>query len=89
VLDAIAQYWPVAAINGLAAVTFMIGYVLFGVAMTKNGDPASLVRRARRGGRPGPSAGLGHFRPRFNGRMVAIGLGRAARPVEDLPTSMT
>ncbi len=35
VLDAIAQYWPVAAINGLAAVTFMIGYVLFGVAMTK------------------------------------------------------
>ena len=35
VLDAIAQYWPVAAINGLAAVTFIIGYVLFGVAMTK------------------------------------------------------
>jgi len=35
VLDAILQYWPVAVINGLAAITFMIGYVLFGIAMTK------------------------------------------------------
>ena len=35
VLDAIAQYWPVAVINGLAAIAFMIGYVLFGIAMTK------------------------------------------------------
>jgi hypothetical protein len=39
VLDAIAQYWPVAIINGLAAITFMIGYVLFGVAMTKTALP--------------------------------------------------
>ena len=37
-LDAIAQYWPVAVINGLAAIAFMIGYVLFGVAMTKTGS---------------------------------------------------
>ena len=35
VLDAIAQYWPVAVINGLAAITFIIGYILFGIAMTK------------------------------------------------------
>ena len=35
VLDAILQYWPVAVINGLAAITFLIGYVLFGIAMTK------------------------------------------------------
>ncbi len=35
VLDAIAQYWPVAVINGLAAIAFMIGYVLFGVAMIR------------------------------------------------------
>jgi hypothetical protein len=35
VLDAIAQYWPVAVINGLAAIAFMVGYLLFGVAMTK------------------------------------------------------
>ena len=34
-LDAILQYWPVAVINGLAAITFLIGYVLFGIAMTK------------------------------------------------------
>ena len=35
VLDAIAQYWPVVIINGLAAIAFMIGYVLFGVAMVR------------------------------------------------------
>ena len=34
-LDAIAQYWPVVIINGLAAVLFMIGYLLFGVAMIR------------------------------------------------------
>src|SRR4249919_107682 len=39
VLDAIAQYWPVAVINGLAAIAFMIGYLLFGVAMTKTALP--------------------------------------------------
>jgi hypothetical protein len=35
VLDSISQYSPVVIINGLAAVLFMIGYVLFGVAMIK------------------------------------------------------
>ncbi len=35
VLDAINQYPPVVAINALAAVAFMIGYVLFGIAMTR------------------------------------------------------
>ena len=39
VLDAIAQYWPVAVINGLAAIAFMIGYLLFGVAMTRTALP--------------------------------------------------
>jgi hypothetical protein len=39
VLGVIAQYWPVAVINGLAAIAFMIGYVLFGVAMTKTALP--------------------------------------------------
>jgi hypothetical protein len=39
VLDAIAQYWPVAVINGLAAIAFLIGYLLFGVAMTKTALP--------------------------------------------------
>ena len=33
VLDSINQYLPVMIINGLAAILFMIGYVLFGVAI--------------------------------------------------------
>jgi hypothetical protein len=35
VLDSISQYPPVVIINGLAAILFMIGYVLFGVAMIR------------------------------------------------------
>jgi hypothetical protein len=35
VLDSINQYMPVVIINGLAAILFMIGYVLFGVAMIR------------------------------------------------------
>jgi hypothetical protein len=35
VLDSINQYSPVVIINGLAAILFMIGYVLFGVAMIR------------------------------------------------------
>jgi len=34
-LDAIGQYWPVAVINGLAAILFMLGYLMFGIAMAK------------------------------------------------------
>jgi hypothetical protein len=37
VLDSINQYPPVVIINGLAAILFMIGYVLFGVAMIRTG----------------------------------------------------
>jgi hypothetical protein len=36
VLDAINQYPPVIGINGLAAIAFMVGYVLFGIAMTRS-----------------------------------------------------
>src|SRR5215217_2518473 len=36
VLDSINQYPPVVIINGLAAILFMIGYVLFGVAMIRS-----------------------------------------------------
>ena len=35
VLDAISQYPPVVVINGLAAIAFMVGYLLFGIAMTR------------------------------------------------------
>jgi hypothetical protein len=35
VLDSITQYPPVVAVNGLAAIAFMVGYALFGIAMTR------------------------------------------------------
>jgi hypothetical protein len=43
VLDAITQYPPVVGINGLAAITFMVGYLLVGMAMLRT---ASLPRLA-------------------------------------------
>ena len=38
-LDSINQYVPVVIINGLAAILFMIGYILFGVAMIRTAAP--------------------------------------------------
>jgi hypothetical protein len=35
VLDAISRYPPVVVINGLAAIAFIVGYLLFGIAMTR------------------------------------------------------
>jgi hypothetical protein len=35
VLDSINQYAPVVAVNGLAAITFMVGFALFGIAMIR------------------------------------------------------
>ena len=35
VLDSINQYLPVVIINGLAAILFMIGYIMLGVAMIR------------------------------------------------------
>jgi hypothetical protein len=35
VLDSINQYLPVVIINGLAAVLFMVGYILFGIAVIR------------------------------------------------------
>src|SRR4029434_894301 len=35
VLDSINQYLPVVIINGLAAILFMVGYILFGIAMIR------------------------------------------------------
>ena len=35
VIDAISQYPPVVAVNGLAAMTFMVGYALFGIAIIR------------------------------------------------------
>ena len=34
-LDSLSQYLPVVIINGLAAILFMIGYILFGIAMIR------------------------------------------------------
>jgi hypothetical protein len=41
VLDSINQYAPVVGVNGLAAITFMVGFALFGIAMIRT---ASLPR---------------------------------------------
>jgi hypothetical protein len=35
VLDSINQYMPVVIINGLAAILFMVGYILFGIAVIR------------------------------------------------------
>jgi hypothetical protein len=35
VLDSITQYPPAIAVNGLAAIAFMAGFALFGIAMTR------------------------------------------------------
>ena len=35
-LDAITNYWPVVAFNGLAATGFMVGYVLLGISIAKS-----------------------------------------------------
>jgi hypothetical protein len=35
VLASVNQYLPVLVVNGLAAITFLIGYALFGIAMTR------------------------------------------------------
>ena len=43
VLDAINQYPPVVRINGLAAVAFMTGYVLLGIAITRTPSLPSLT----------------------------------------------
>jgi hypothetical protein len=51
-LDAIGQDWPVAVNNGLAAITFMIGYIVLGIAITILrpclAGPVSLLRWALR-----------------------------------------
>ena len=39
VLDSITQYPPAVAVNGLAAVSFMVGFALFGVALTRTSLP--------------------------------------------------
>jgi hypothetical protein len=36
VLDSISHYSPVVIVNGLAAILFMIGYILFGVAIIRS-----------------------------------------------------
>jgi hypothetical protein len=35
VIDAISQYPPVVILNGLAVIGFVLGYILFGIAMTR------------------------------------------------------
>ena len=75
-LDSISQYSPVVIINGLAAILFMIGYVLFGIAMIRIGDAASLVRCSGRCGSSGPFDWFRRISARLHGRMVHCDLGQ-------------
>jgi len=59
VLDAIAQYWPVAVINWAGCNRLPDWLPPVRCGHDENG-PASLVRRIRCCGRSGPFAGLGH-----------------------------
>ena len=54
-LDAINQYPPVVGINGLAAIAFMVGYVLFGIAMIKTASLPRLAGILVAVGAPSPS----------------------------------
>ena len=56
VLDSINQYPPVVIINVLAAIFFMIGYVLFGIAMIRTVALPRWSGVLGRGGRPGAFA---------------------------------
>jgi hypothetical protein len=60
VLDSINQYLPVVIINGLAAILFMIGYVLFGVAMIRTSTLPRWSGWTGRGRRSGPFAWFRH-----------------------------
>jgi hypothetical protein len=67
VLDSISQYSPVVIVNGLAAILFMLGYLLFGVAMIRTATlPRWLVCWSL--WRSGPSA---WFRDRSAGLTAA------------------
>ena len=70
VLDSISQYWPVVIVNGLAAVLFMIGYILFGVAMIRTATLPRWSGVLVAVGAPAHLLGFGHFPPGFNGRMA-------------------
>ena len=35
-LDSITEYAPVVGVNGVAALAFMVGYLLLGIAMTRS-----------------------------------------------------
>jgi hypothetical protein len=48
VLDSLSQYLPVVIINGLAAILFMIGYILFGIAVIRTATLPDVATRRRR-----------------------------------------
>jgi hypothetical protein len=58
VLDSINQYPPVVIINGLAAILFMIGFILFGIAMIRTAALPRWSGLLVAVGRSGASAGF-------------------------------
>jgi hypothetical protein len=71
VLDSINQYSPVVIINGLAAVLFMIGYVLFGIAMIRTMTLPRWLGVVVAVGAPA-IGGYEAIRPRWFGRLYSF-----------------
>jgi hypothetical protein len=94
VLDSINQYVPVVIANGLAAILFMIGYVLFGVAMIRTLTLPRWSGVLVAVGPPGPLAGFRHssggvdrrVADRDSRRRVSWRRPRLARPHAPRPT---
>ena len=70
VLDSINQYSPVVIINGLAAILFMIGYVLFGVAMIRTATLPRWSGVLVAVGAPAHLLGFGHSSACHDGRVA-------------------
>jgi hypothetical protein len=68
-IAAIGQYTPVVISNGLAAIAFMVGYALFGIAMISTATLPRWSGRARCSWRSCPSDRVRHFPACLNGRM--------------------
>jgi hypothetical protein len=73
VVDSINQYVPVVIINGLAAILFMIGYVLLGVALIRT---VTLPRWSGMLVAEGCSGPLAGFRESAAGRVADRDLGQ-------------
>ena len=79
VLDSITEYPPVVGVNGVAALAFMAGYLLFGIAMTRSSALPRMVRGTGCRGGSGSPAGL-RYGPACLGGLLAGRRSRRGEP---------